>query len=353
MGIEMPLLQKASQGILLHGGHGAGIKAQLGLILPQQGPGQHHVSDPQRGGQGPGEGVHIDDPVCPVDAAQGGDGAAGEAELAVIVILDEIAPGGLPGPAQQALPPGDGHHRSGGELVVGGQVEDVRPALLRPGRVHPLAVYGEIDTLRPVQGIHPPRFRVARVLHPIDPVTAQQLHQQIIEILCPRPHHDLLRVCGDAPELIDVPGQSLAQGQSSAVGHRRQQPLPLLGDDPAHQPGPHGEGKALRPAAAAGQVQQPPPPWGGLPQLGLLRRGPVRPHLHRTDEIPPLLLRAEIALRQKLGIGVLHRDHRRLQVPGQGPLGRKLLPGGQPPGQDILFDAAVEIIIPGQAPPAL
>ena len=154
-------------------------------------------------------------------------------------------------------------------------------------------------------------------------------------------------------ELIDVPGQGLAQGQGPAVGQGTHQPLPLLGDDPAHQPRPHREGKALRSAAAAGHVQQPPPLGGGLPWPGLRRRGPVWPHLHRADEIAPLLLWPEIALRRELGIGVFHRDHRRLQMPGQGPLRRQLLPGGQPPGQDILFDAAVEIVIPGQAPPAL
>ena len=151
---------------------------------------------------------------------------------------------------------------------------------------------------------------------------------------------------GPVQVLIRQPAQLL----HPVVGGGAQQLLPPVGEHPAHQPGPDGEGKSLGARSAAGQVQQPIPlrhgegagRAGGV--NGLRRARPV-PGFQGTDKIAPLLLGVEIALRHQLAVRVLHGGHRHFQMAGQGPLGGQLLPRSQGPVPNILLDTAAQIII--------
>ena len=117
----------------------------------------------------------------------------------------------------------------------------------------------------------------------------------------------------------------------------------------SHQTGPDRKREALCPASGPPQVQ---PPLPLFPVLfpGLCRILPNWSCLHRVDKIPPLFPGVQVPLRLQLGIGVLHRYHCGIQMGGQGPLGGQLLPRFQAAGQDVLLDAAIQIVVPGQAP---
>ena len=115
--LVMPPRQEPGQDVLLQGGDGAGVEVQLPPPALQQRRRQHHEAHPHGGGDGLGEGVHVNHPPPGVDALQRGDGQAGKTELAVVVILDDDGVP-VPGPLQQGLPPSDGRHQPGG-IVVG------------------------------------------------------------------------------------------------------------------------------------------------------------------------------------------------------------------------------------------
>lgn len=111
--------EELGQGVLLEGGDGAGVKAQLLPEVRQQAAGQDHEADTDRGGDGLGKGVKIDHLLAAVDGEQGGDGTAYKAEFAVVIVLQDDPRRDLLCPAQQLLAAGDGHHQTGGIVVAG------------------------------------------------------------------------------------------------------------------------------------------------------------------------------------------------------------------------------------------
>ena len=90
--LKVSVLNKICQNELLKIGHRAGIKRQTLVKKVGKMHRQHHVADADGGGDGLGEGVQVDDPLGLVDGEQRGDGTAHEAELAVVVVLHDIAP---------------------------------------------------------------------------------------------------------------------------------------------------------------------------------------------------------------------------------------------------------------------
>ena len=107
-----------------------GIEAQLLPVAFQQPGRQHQKAKTHRGGNGLGKGVQVNDPPPVVDALQSGDGAAGVAELTVVIVLNDGGAGILR-PAQKRLPPDNGGHQSGGILVVGRNVQRLCPGPLQ------------------------------------------------------------------------------------------------------------------------------------------------------------------------------------------------------------------------------
>ena len=178
--------------MLLQSRDGAGVKIQLPAVAFQQSGRQDHEAHAHGGGDGLGEGVHVNDPPAAVDALQGGDGTAGEAELAVVVVLDDDAVG-LLRPAQQRLPPANGGDGAGGIVVGRGDVDHVGPGGPQSGRVHALPVQRHRHTGGTAFAVNLPNLGIAGVLHGKNRLLAQELRQQQIEVFRAGAHHDLLR----------------------------------------------------------------------------------------------------------------------------------------------------------------
>ena len=68
---------------------------------------------------------------------------------------------------------------------------------------------------------------VARVLHTVSALAAQQLHQQADKGLRSGAHHDLVRVCPDAPEAVKVCRDGLPQLRYTLRVGGGQQPVLL------------------------------------------------------------------------------------------------------------------------------
>ena len=130
---EVPFLQKAAEGLLLKAADGVGVGAEGGPVPLQQVPGQDHAGDADAGGQALGKGAEIHHrAVGPRHALEAGQGPHVEAELRVVVVLQDVPPRGPGGPGQKLGPPPRGHGDGGGKVVAGGDVAQVGPALLQP-----------------------------------------------------------------------------------------------------------------------------------------------------------------------------------------------------------------------------
>ena len=172
------LLQKPGQGILLEAGHGAGVKAQPFPVPGQQLRRQDHIADANGRGDGLGKGVQIDDPLIFADGEQRGDRPPHKAELAVVVVLQNIPLRLLRRPAQQLLAAGYGHDDTRGIVMGRRDVYHVRRLAAQQRDVQPPVVQAN-----PAQGhlvglIDLGDLAVTRVLHGVPLVPAQQLDDE-------------------------------------------------------------------------------------------------------------------------------------------------------------------------------
>ena len=177
MTLVVPPGDKPGQNVLLQRRNRTGVEAQFLPVAFQQPGRQHQKAETHRGGNGLGKGVQVNDPAPVIDTLQGGDGTAGVAELAVIVILNDGGAGILC-PAQKSLPPGDGGHQSSGVLVVGGDVQRPCPGSHQRGQIYSLTVQRDGSAGSPTDFIDLSDFGIAGVLHGEHRVLAQQLGQQ-------------------------------------------------------------------------------------------------------------------------------------------------------------------------------
>ena len=348
---KVALGQEPGQGHLLQAGDGPRIEPQSLIEPGDQMAGQHQVADPEGRRQALGEGVDVDDLLHHVDALQGGDGPAGQAELTVVVVLDDVPVLPLGGPAEQFIPAAHRHDDARGEVVGGGDVEDLRPALLQLFGDDPPLVHGDVVDGHVVLLIDLAQPLVAGVLHGVSPVPAQELDQHPIEILRPRPHHDLLRGDGHPPELVEVVGNGLAElADAPGGGVGEQGGLVLGGGHVPQELHPDGEGEHVPGHGTAHKVCPVGPLFRGLPLASLWggrgrRRRDGGLLLQLTDVIPPLGQGIEEPLRHQLGIGTLHSDGAHPQVFGKTPFGGQLLPCPEFFLEDILLDAPVEVLV--------
>ena len=83
-------------------------------------------------------------------------------------------------------------------------MQDFCAALLQFLRDDAVLVHGDVVGGHVVLFINFTQAQVAGVFHGIAPLAAQELDENAVQILRPRAHHDLLRVDGHAPELIQM-----------------------------------------------------------------------------------------------------------------------------------------------------
>ena len=339
-----PLDQEAPQGLLLKPGDGAGSVGEHLPVPLQQGGGQDHVGHPDGGGDGPGKGAQVHHPPLPVQPLHSGDGAGGVAELAVVVVLNEVAPRGGVGPVEQPGAPARRHGHPRGELVGGGDVGQGGAAGGQGLRVHALAVDGNGQHGFSAAPGHGVAHRIARVLQGHGGVLGQHLEQGGEQVVHPRPHHHLLRGAVDPPHLAQQVGQGRPEGevplgvapleQVGVFVHR------LLGD-----PGPGGEGKQGGVHRRGGAVV--PPPGGGRGGLGHVGGGPGGEGQQVGHHIAAAGPGEEIALGGEHGVGGVHRAHAHPQQGAQLPLGGHFAPGGGAAPAQLLHQMAVELLIQG------
>ncbi len=112
------------------------------------------------------------------------------------------------------------------------------------------AVQGSADRLNTAGGIDFSDLAVARLLHRIEPVPAQQLDQQVIQKVGSRTDENVFRVHMHAPEGGQMFRNGGFQLRDAGARHGQQQLFAVIQHDLPLQLHPDGEGKLL--CAAAG-----------------------------------------------------------------------------------------------------
>ena len=130
-----------------------------------------------------------------------------------------------------------------------------RPRGAQPLHRDPLPVEGHMAQWRVVGLVDVGEARVAGVLHRIAPVAAEQLHDEVVQHLGPRPHHDLGRVHLHAAHAAQVGREGRAQPRGAGRGRLAHECLlGGLGEHLAHGARPQRVGKEPRGRDGPGEV---------------------------------------------------------------------------------------------------
>ena len=235
--VEVPALDEAVQRELAESRRLHAEQLPPGDRRVDQGFGQRHEAEPERGRQRLGERADVGDPAGSIEPMQWLERAIGVPELRVVVVLDDR--GVVPvGERQQRAPPGEAHGDPARRLVRRGGVDDlhVRGDLVDDDA---FAVDRDGHDAQADRFEQQPHGRVAGILHG-DRVTGPQhrADDEMDGLLRARRHDDLVGVDDHATGPADPPRQHVAQrgetrrlavaGQRSMQRGRRA-PSPLVG----------------------------------------------------------------------------------------------------------------------------
>ena len=244
---------EAGQRLLLKAAHGAGIQPVFGVPGRQQVFRQHHVgdADARRKAAGTGGQIHHR-AVGSGHTLQAGQGAGVKAELGVVVILNDVAlAGAAGGPVQQLGPAAGRHGDPGGELVTGGNVTHGGPGAVQCIQRKAALVHGQAAAAHAGVFQHLQSTGVAGGLHGGGAV--QQWGQQAQQIFQTGTHHHLMGTALHAAVFGQIIRQRLPQGKVTlgvAVGQQLRGGVQQF----LLQPRPGTEGKQPRVHAPGGQV---------------------------------------------------------------------------------------------------
>ena len=186
--------------------------------------GKHHVTNPNRGSQTFGKGVHINNPF-PIQRLHGRLGVGIKPEFRVIVIFnDPSVP--LPGPFEKFQSPAERSNKTGREVVRWGDVK--HPGRTQAVRSHPSVIQDRTDGGHAAGRINVPDFFISRIFHRINLISSQQLDEKIVEKVRPCADENALGICFQSPEFCQMTGNSLAELPDSPVGHRPEKLLPIV-----------------------------------------------------------------------------------------------------------------------------
>ena len=246
---------EARQGELLGSRHRGGIEAEFFLVSVHKRQGQNHIRDAEGRTQALGKRVGVDDTRRGVHTHERRNGTARKTELAVVVVLDDVAARLLACPGKKLVAARNRRDQARGELVRGHDVGDVYPACPQVGHADAVVVERDIGELGIVCPIDARKARVPRRLDCVAALATKQLHDEVVEHLRPGRHDDLLRPHLHTAERVQVLGQLSAKGQR-ALGARvvKQGLLGLAAQNLADRFGPAGKGKAVERKRARGEV---------------------------------------------------------------------------------------------------
>ena len=117
--------------------------------------------------------VHVNDAVGGIDALQRRDRLAGEAELGIVIVLDDVTVFALRGPIEKRVTPCDGRDDARREVVRRRNVQNIRAAFFERFGVYPLFIHRRETVLHAVALVHLRNFAVAGIFERVDLIEPQ------------------------------------------------------------------------------------------------------------------------------------------------------------------------------------
>ena len=338
MPLKIALGDEPGEHILVKQRHGAGVEAKLFAVARHQRLRQHHVAHTHGRRKRMRERVDVDHAAAPVHGIERLQGLFVLGKFRVEIVLDQnrVPPGG-PGEIFAAL--GSGGRDAGREAVERRDMQDGRVCALQRVRADAVVRHRQQLADCAVGRVDLPDLLIARILQPVDPVPPQQLHDEPVEILRAGADHDAFRL-GEHPAVAQqIFRDRVSQLRAAVVRRLFQQPRAAVGDDLAHELRQRGIAEAVAGSLLRGRVVR-----GQHPQPRLRRRA-GRQAGDGADIIAAARLCRQIPLVHQLLIRAGDCGDAHMQMLGQRPLGRQLLPGQKLGPEDILPDAGVEPVI--------
>ena len=336
---DMPLQKAArdelAQRLLLKPRHGAGRVHRS--IARRQLLRQHHEAQAQTGRERPRKRVHVDDLPPAVHGAQRGRARAGEAEFAIVIVLQNIA-ARLPRPAQKRRPLAGLHLLARRELMRRGDVGRARAAPVQFAHVNRPAGKRGRRNPRAADHQNAPNARIAGVFHREKALAPDQRDQRGNQHLRARAQNDGLRRRVDAAHAVQIARDFPSERRFALRVAGEQQGRALLAEHLAHQPRPRGVGKmrGVRRACSEVPADRRLFPVGQADALRLFQR---------VNAASGAALAKPLADEPR--IGRLDRRGADAQVRRQLPLGGHPLPRTNPAALHFAFQRGIELLAEG------
>lgn len=134
------------------------------------------------------------------------DRLAGEAELGIVIVLDDVTVFALRGPIEKRVTPCDGRDDARREVVRRRNVQNIRAAFFERFGVYPLFIHRRETVLHAVALVHLRNFAIAGIFERVDLIEPQKLDEKPVEVLRSGADDDAVRVGIDAAKLPKVLG---------------------------------------------------------------------------------------------------------------------------------------------------
>ena len=154
--------------------------------------GQHHIGNAKSRTKALGERVGIYDALRRIDSLKRGNRTPSQAKLAVVIVFNNVAAGHLGRPTEQFVATTHACHDARGELMRRRDMQCVDARRANRGHRRPRRIERNRGQAHIIRAIHLAKPWVAGVFNADDPVSADELHNEVVQSLRARAHHDIL-----------------------------------------------------------------------------------------------------------------------------------------------------------------
>ena len=224
--------------------HRAGIKSHFFLIYRHPWAGKYEVPCPHGGGNGLGEGVHVNHRTSRVQGIKGILRFGKECEFRIKIVFDNVAAPFLR-PADVFCPLRSTGCNTGRVAVEGSHMEYGSPAACQFFRPDAVLTHGKKLHLRPAGFIDLSYFLVGWIFQGVDTVPPQYLYIEAVEILRSGANENLVRRDRHVPAPTQVGSNGFPELQTPFAGRGIQYFLAVHGQHIPHGLGKLGKGKQI------------------------------------------------------------------------------------------------------------
>ena len=240
MPLEVPAVQQLRKDILFKSRNSTAVETEPKFKDGKETAGEHHIADAEGRGNRAGKGIQINH----IPAFRHGKKRvlrlAEEGKFRFIVILyQKTIRGGDPAEIFPAL--GNGGGDAAGETAERGDMQHGSGGVPKGFRQNPVLSQRTEIKLNAAGPIDLFNLGIGGRLDAPDPLRAEQLHNQSVEIFRTGADHQLVRLNTDSPVSGQITAKCFAELGTAGIRRTDKDPLPVIRKNPTHDAGKRGE----------------------------------------------------------------------------------------------------------------